>query len=38
MGLANTDALLADAVSKLLGNISSNELCLAVEKRSLARI
>ena len=32
MGLANTDALLADAVSKLLGNISSNELCLAVEK------
>ena len=32
MGLANTDALLADAVSKLLRNISSNELCLAVEK------
>lgn len=32
MGLSNTDTLLTDAVSKLLGNISSNELCLAVEK------
>ncbi len=32
MGLSGTDALLADAVSKLLGNISTNKLCLDVEK------
>jgi acyl-CoA dehydrogenase len=32
MGLSGTDTLLADAVSKLLGNISTNESCLAVEK------
>jgi acyl-CoA dehydrogenase len=32
MGLSSTDTLLTDAVSKLLANISTNKLCLAVEE------